>query len=80
MLQILTGTSPLTITLANLAWDLLQYMVPCMGIVLLMWWYGLPQFSGDRLEAIAVLLAALGLSGLPATYFFQMLFQVCACV
>ena len=74
LLQALTGTPSWAFWAASLAWDLLQYTLPCGGIVLLM--SRQPQYSpGPRLGAVALLLAGLGVAGLPATYLLQMLFQ-----
>lgn len=74
LLQALTGTPSWAFWASTLAWDLLQYTLPCVGIVLLM--SRQPQYSpGPRLGAAAALLAGLGAAGLPATYLLQMLFQ-----
>ncbi|GAX84392.1 hypothetical protein CEUSTIGMA_g11814.t1 [Chlamydomonas eustigma] len=75
LLQALTGTPMWTFWIATLVWDVIQYTVPTAGIVLLMRWYDIPQYSGIRLEAVAVLLGGLGFAGLPATYLLQLPFQ-----
>ena len=36
----------------------------------------MPQFSGDRLTAVAALLGLFGLASLPLTYFLHFLFTV----
>lgn len=46
------------------------------GIVICFQAFNMPQFSGDRLTAVAALLGLFGLASLPLTYFLHFMFAV----
>ena len=46
------------------------------GIVICFQAFNMPQFSGDRLTAVAALLGLFGLASLPLTYFLHFFFVV----
>ena len=46
------------------------------GIVICFQAFNMPQFSGDRLTAVAALLGLFGVASLPLTYFLHFFFAV----
>jgi len=75
-LQLVSGASPAVYWLANFCWDMLNFLIPAGGIVLLVWWYDQPQLAGPRLVAMTVLLLAFGPAGITGTYLLHFPFKV----
>ncbi|KAF5833388.1 hypothetical protein DUNSADRAFT_10320 [Dunaliella salina] len=69
--KLVAGTPSWLYWTSTLGWDLVQYSLSATGILLLVVWYDLPQYSGPRLPAVVALLAGLGVSSLPLTYLMQ---------
>jgi hypothetical protein len=74
--QAAAGARPSAFWAAALAWDLLHYSAPALGMLGAFALWNLPQFRGPRLWAVAALLGAFPLGALPMTYALQLLFEV----
>ncbi|GIL83990.1 hypothetical protein Vretifemale_12715 [Volvox reticuliferus] len=79
-LQLVSGAPATAYWAANYGWDLLSYSLSAAGLLALIVWYRLPQFSGPRLGAVAALLWGFGPAGISLTYLLHFLFrdEMCA--
>ncbi len=74
--QLVSGAPVLLFWAANAVWDYLQFLVTAAGLVALIALYRLPQFQGERLAAVAALLAVFGAAGTSLSFVMQGLFTV----
>ncbi|XP_022089306.1 ATP-binding cassette sub-family A member 3-like [Acanthaster planci] len=75
--QFVSGVHSLNFWLSTLLWDLINYAVPCILIVVMFAAFGIEAYAGDyRFFAILLLLLLHGWSIIPLMYLFSFLFSV----
>ncbi|GLC42811.1 hypothetical protein PLESTM_001382200 [Pleodorina starrii] len=74
-LQLVSGAPATAYWAANYGWDLISYGISAAGLFVLIVSYRLPQYSGQRLAAVAGLLTGFGPAGISLTYLLHFLFR-----
>ena len=74
-LQFVSGASPTVYWIATYCWDVLNYMFPCVVVMLVFVIWNLPAYTGRNFNAVASLLVMYGLSMTPLMYPFNWVFS-----
>ncbi|BDA45751.1 probable ATP-binding cassette sub-family A member 3 [Coccomyxa sp. Obi] len=73
--QMVAGAPPSAFWGATYAWDLLNFSIPALGIIVCFYCFDLPQFRGERMAAVVALLWLFGAAGLALTYLLSFAFS-----
>ncbi|KAK6174033.1 hypothetical protein SNE40_017383 [Patella caerulea] len=75
-LQKVSGVGPVVYWLANITWDFINYMLPCLLIIIAFASFGNVEFnSGSNLSYVFLVLFMYGLAVIPFIYMLQFLFK-----
>lgn len=74
-IQQVSGVNLSTFWLAAFLWDMINYIVPCVGILILFAAFQVPAFTGYNLGVVALLLLEYGWSIIPLMYVLSYFFN-----
>ncbi|XP_065052485.1 phospholipid-transporting ATPase ABCA3-like isoform X1 [Rhopilema esculentum] len=74
-IQFVSGVGSFTYWFATYCWDLINFVVPAIGIIILFAAFQLDTYKGDDLGAFVVMLIFFGLSILPFVYLISFAFK-----
>ncbi|XP_050417300.2 phospholipid-transporting ATPase ABCA3 [Patella vulgata] len=75
-LQKVSGVGTLVYWLSNITWDFINYLIPCILIVIVFASFGTDGFvSGSNLSYVFLVLLVFGLAVIPCVYMLQFLFN-----
>ncbi|KAK9828547.1 hypothetical protein WJX72_000707 [[Myrmecia] bisecta] len=73
--QVISGAPATAFWGSTYLWDYLNFSIPAAGIIICFYCFDLPQFRGERMGAVVLLLWTFGLAALPLTYLAHFLFE-----
>ncbi|XP_072014244.1 LOW QUALITY PROTEIN: phospholipid-transporting ATPase ABCA3-like [Amphiura filiformis] len=74
-LQMVSGLDPLTYWLANFAWDMVNYLVIYIILIILFAAFNLDAFAKENLGTTAILLILFGWAAIPFVYLLSTMFK-----
>lgn len=74
--QFVSGVDPLSYWTASWAWDLINFTLPCICIIILFVCFNVPAYTGDRLGIVFLVLIFYGFAIIPFMYLFSFLFKI----
>ncbi|XP_071081915.1 phospholipid-transporting ATPase ABCA3-like [Haliotis cracherodii] len=76
-LQVVSGVGPFVFWMSNLAWDFINYIIPCLGLLIVFAAFQSEAYAGDgRLGIMFLIFVVYGWAVLPFMYALQYLFKV----
>jgi ATP-binding cassette subfamily A (ABC1) protein 3 len=73
--QMISGVSPLTYWLANFIWDYVNYIFPCILLIIVLYIYGITELLNKQIDVTIVALIIFGFSVIPFVYFLSFFFS-----
>lgn len=75
-LQLVSGVSPFVYWSASFAWDMINYLIPVVLIIIIFAAFDVPAYSGERLGYVTLLLLLYGWAIIPLVYLTSFIFSV----
>lgn len=74
-LQVVSGVGPFSFWLASFAWDLVNYLIPCLALLIVFAAFQVAAYTDDNnLGLVLLVLVVFGIAVIPYTYILQFLF------
>uniref|UniRef100_A0A7M5XMD2 ABC transporter domain-containing protein n=1 Tax=Clytia hemisphaerica TaxID=252671 RepID=A0A7M5XMD2_9CNID len=75
-LQFVSGVDPISYWTSSYLWDMINFMLPCLSIIILFAVFQQEGYRGESLGYIMILFITYGWAVIPMMYIFSYLFQV----